>query len=68
MITMQFNVTNVKCGFTMTALSSLVFSMKLCKIQVVHGFAQNVIFFNFSDSFFSEQLNLEDQNRTISLA
>ena len=25
-------------------------------------------FFNFSDSFFSEQLNLEDQNRFISLA
>ena len=25
-------------------------------------------FFNFSDSFFSEQLNLEDQNRFIPLA
>ena len=68
MITKQFNVTNVKCGFTMTALSSLIFSMNQCNIQVVHGFVPNVIFSDFSASFFSEQLNLEDQNRFISLA
>ena len=41
-ITRQFNVTNVKCGFTMTALSSLISSMKPCKIQAVPGFVQNV--------------------------
>ena len=59
-------MTNVKCGFTMTALSSLISGMKPCKIQAVPGFVRNV--FNFSDSFFSEQLNLEDQNRYIPLA
>ena len=40
-------MTNVKCGFTMTALSSRISSMKLCKIQAVPGFVQNV---NFSTS------------------
>ena len=40
-------MTNVKCGFTMTALSSLIFSIKPCKIQAVPGFVQNV---NFSTS------------------
>ena len=49
----------------MTALLSL----KLCEIRlVVPGFVPNVIFFNFPDSFFSEQLKLEGQNRFISLA
>ena len=38
MATKQFNVKNVKFGFTMTALSSLILSMKLCKIQVVPEF------------------------------
>ena len=60
-------MTNVKCGFTMTALSSLISSMKPCKIQAVPG-CPKCEFFYFSDSFFSEQLNLEDQNRFISLA
>ena len=40
-------MTNVKCGFTMTALSSQISSMKLFKIQAVPGFVQNV---NFSTS------------------
>ena len=32
---------NVTCEFTITAISSLIFSMKRCKIQVVPGFVQN---------------------------
>ena len=61
----QFSVTVVRCGFTMDALSSLNLSMKLCKTQIIPGFAQHVNFFNFSDSFFffDDQLNLENQNR-----
>ena len=39
----------------------------LYHIQAVPGFVRNVKN-NFSDSFFSEQLNLEDQNRFIPLA
>ena len=38
-------------------------SMKLCKIQTEPRFAQNVNFFNFSDSFLDDQFNLENQNR-----
>ena len=45
----------------MDALSSQNLSMKLWKIQIVPGFAKIVTFFNFSDSFFDEQLNLENQ-------
>ena len=53
-------MTDVKCGFEgwswvliasvpdlcifFTVLSSLIFSMNLCKILVVAGFVQNVIF------------------------
>ena len=37
--------------------------MKLCKIQTVPGFALNVISSIFSDSFFDDQLNLENQNK-----
>ena len=35
-------MTNVKCAFAMTALSSLISSMKPCKIQAVPGFVRNV--------------------------
>ena len=45
----QFSVT---CGFTMTALTSLIFSMKRCKIQVAPGFVQNVIFSTSQIHFF----------------
>ena len=37
--------------------------MKRCKTQTVREFAQNVTFFNFSDSFFNEQFNFESENR-----
>ena len=37
--------------------------MKLCKIQIVHGFARNVIIFSFPDSCVHDQLNVENQNR-----
>ena len=40
----QFSVTVMRCGFTMDALSSQNLSMRLCKIQIVPGFAQNVNF------------------------
>ena len=56
-------MTNVKCGCTITVLICQTRSMKRCKTQTVHGFAQNVTFFNFSDSFFNEQFNLESENR-----
>ena len=51
-ITRQFSVTVVSCGFTIDALSSQNLSMKLCTIQTVTlpGCAQNLNFFNFSDS------------------
>ena len=51
----------------MTALSSQNHNMKLCKTLAVPGFAQNVTF-NFSDSFFDEQLNLDGENRFNPLA
>ena len=50
----------------MDALSSQNLSMKLCKIQTVPGFAQNVNFSTFPFIyffFFDDQLNLENQNR-----
>ena len=56
-------MTIVRCGVTMDALSFQNLSMKLCKIQTVPGFGQNVNFFNFSSSVFDDQLNLENQNR-----
>ena len=57
-------MTIVRCGFTMDALSSQNLSMKLCKIQTVPGFAQNVNFSTFPILFFfDDQLNLENQNR-----
>ena len=59
-------MTNVKCGFTMNALSPLIYSIKLCRIQVVLDLSK--MFFNFSYSFSSKQFNLEDQNTFISLA
>ena len=37
----QFNVTNVRCGFTMNVLTSQKPCMKLCKFQTVPGFARN---------------------------
>ena len=51
------------CGFTMDALSSQNLSMKLCKIQTVPGFAQNVNFSTYLILFFDDQLNLKNQNR-----
>ena len=45
-------MTIVRCGFTMDALSSQNLSMKLCKIQTVPGFAQNVNFSTFPILFF----------------
>ena len=45
------------CGFTITALSSLNHNMKLCKTPT-----EKFDFFNFSDSFFDEQINLDDEN------
>ena len=56
-------MTNVRCGFTMNALTSQKPCMKLCKIQTVPGFARNTTFSIFADSFFDDQLNLENQNR-----
>ena len=38
------------------------------KFKLYLDLSKNEIFFNFSYSFFSEQLNLEDQNRFILLA
>ena len=48
----HFNATNVKCGFSMTALSSHK-----------SKFAHNMTFPIFSDSFFGVHLNLDDENR-----
>ena len=51
----------------MDALSSQNLSVKLCKIQTVPGFAQNVNFSTFPILFFFfffyDQLNLDNQNR-----
>ena len=44
-----------------------VSSLNHCILQVLPRFVQNV-FFNFSDSIFTEQLNLEGQNRFNPLA
>ena len=55
-------MTNVKCGCTITVLLCQTQSMKQCKTQTVHGFAQNVTF-SISHSFFHEQFNLESENR-----
>ena len=42
----QSNVTNVKCGFTMTALSSQSLSLNLLKTLTAPGFVPNVTFSN----------------------
>ena len=68
MVTKQSNVTNVKCGFTINALSSQNLNLILLKTQIAPGFVQNVIFFNSLDSFFADQSNLENQNRSDPLA
>ena len=68
MVTKQSNVTNVKCGFTINAPLSQNLNLILLKTQTAPGFVQNVIFFNFSDSFFTDQLNLENENRFDQLA
>ena len=69
MVTEQSNVTNVKFGFTMNALSSQNLNLILSKTQIAPGFVQNVtFFFNFLDSFFADQLILENQNRFDPLA
>ena len=61
-------MTNVKCGFTMTALSSLISTYETMQNSSCTWICPKCEFFNFSDSFFSEQLNWEDQNRFIPLA
>ena len=59
---MQFNVTNLKfVTYIMTALSQNL-SMKLCKIPISPGFVQNMTFFYFSDSFFTDKSFMENQN------
>ena len=45
-------MTNVKCGCTITVLLCQTQSMKQCKTQTVHGFAQNVTF-SISQTLFS---------------
>ena len=55
-------MTNVKCGFPIFAPSSQNLSTNLCKTQIAPAFVLNLTFFNFSDSFFTDQSNLENQN------
>ena len=57
MVTKQSNVTNVKCGFTESEFDS-VENTNCTWICPKCDF-----FFNFSDSFFADQLNFENQNR-----
>ena len=52
-------VTDVRCVFRMDALSLQKLSMELCKIQIIPGFARNVIF----STYFDDQLNFENRNR-----
>ena len=55
-VTRLFNVTNVKCGSTINApLSQIIQNSNCSWICPKCDF--------FSDSFFSDQLNLEEQNR-----
>ena len=51
-------MTNVKCGSTINAPLSQITSMKIYKIQIVHGFAQNV-----TSSTFRIHSYLEEQKR-----
>ena len=47
-VTKQFNVTNVKCGFTMNALSSQNLNLILRRTQIaLSGFVHNVTFSTF---------------------
>ena len=62
MVTRQFNVTNVRCGFTMNALTSQKPCMKLHNSNCT-WICPKCDFFNVSDSFFDGQLKLENQNR-----
>ena len=55
-------MTNVRRGFAVNALTSQKPCMKLCKIQTT-WICPKCDFFNFSDSFFDDQLNLENQSR-----
>ena len=56
-------MTNVKCWCTITVLLCQTQSMKRCKTQTVHGFAQNETFSISQTLFFNEQFNLESENR-----
>ena len=56
-------MTNVKCGCTITVLLCQTQSIKRCKTQTVHGFAQNVTFSISQTLFFNEQFYLESENR-----
>ena len=61
-------MTNVKCGFTIDCSFVTDFQYETMQNSSCTWICPKCEFFNFSDSFFSEQLNLEDQNRFISLA
>ena len=57
-------MTNVKCGSTINAPLSQITSMKIIiQNSNCSWICPKCGFFNFSDSFFSDQLNLEEQNR-----
>ena len=68
MVTKQSNVTNVKCGFTINAPLSQNSEFDSVANTSCTWIVQNVTFLNFSDSFFADQLNLENENRFDPLA
>ena len=63
MVTKQSNVTNMKCGFTINALSSHILSLNLLKTQTAPGFVRNVTFSTFRIHSSQITINLENQNR-----
>ena len=73
MVTKQSNVTNVKCGFTINAPLSQNLNLTESEFDSVENtnctwICPKCDFFNFSDSFFADQLNLENENRFDPLA
>ena len=64
MVTKQFSVTVVICGSIMNAHSLQKLSMKLKNTNCT-WICPKCEFFNFSDSFFGEQVNLETENRFV---
>ena len=61
MVTKQSNVTNVKCGFTINA--PLAQNLNLISVENTNctWICPKCDFFNFSDSFFADHLNLENE-------